>query len=132
VLRGVLTEPLWAETVAGRISAEHFTAEAHLGIAAALLGNNGAGAASAADRAQAVRSDPGNAEAVSALLIDETPLSEEGLGECVALLERQAKQRRAAELRRALEAGELDAEGALQEELRRLLGELGGRQRRED
>jgi DNA primase len=133
VLRAALTESRWAEEVSARLDAAHFSDPALQGIAAALLGNNeGPGPDSGGGRAEAVRGDPAMAEAASALLIEDAPLSDEGLESCLLSLERAWKQHRKEALMRAWEAGEIRADDPRREELVRLNTELGGRQRRDD
>lgn len=134
VLRAALSEDRWAEAVAVRLSASHFADPALQELASTLLGDGSAEGAGeeVVARAAALRADPASAELVSGLLIVETPLSDEGLEDCLRELEREWMQVRMRELGRALERGELAGDDARQDEYRRLLAELGGRRRRED
>lgn len=133
VLRAALSEERWAEQVAQRVTAEHFTDTALAGIARSLLGDNGDGETlSPAERAEKIRSDTASAVLVSELLIQEEPLDEEAVSECLTAVERNGKQRRKQFLLQAQAEGLLAPDDPRGEELRQLILELGGRQRRED
>lgn len=133
VLRAALTEDHWAARIAERVGPEQFTEPELAAVAAALLGNNESESIeAAAGRVAAVKADPAYGSLVSELVMDETPLSEEGLEHSLAALERSWKERRKRELERAYSAGELQPGDSRREEMRRLSMELGGRQRRED
>jgi DNA primase len=131
VLRAALSEDRWAELVGGWLRPEYFTEPACQEIAARLAGNNEDGLRTA-QRTAAVREDPAMAEVASALLLDEAPLSDEGLEQCMHSLEREWKTRQLEALKRAYEAGEFSADDPRREEYLRLRTELGGRSRRED
>lgn len=132
VLRAALTEGRWAEAAAARLTPGYFSVPELRPLAGALLGGADGAAEDIRDRADAVRNNPANAEAVSALLVEETPLSDAGLEECIDALERSGKQRRKQELQRAIEAGEIPPGDPRLDEYRKLAAALGGRQRRED
>ncbi|MFN3650260.1 MAG: DNA primase [Armatimonadota bacterium] len=133
VLRAALTEAYWADRAAETLSEVHFPDPEVAGLASMLFGEAGAQIApTSGERAERLRTDPASAEAVSELLIQEAPVSDEGLEECIVALDRAWRERRRTELRRAWESDELPAGDARLEELRRLNQELGGRRRRED
>ncbi|HEU4754726.1 MAG TPA: toprim domain-containing protein, partial [Armatimonadota bacterium] len=133
VLRAAVADPRWAEQVAGwGTRPEWFSGGELRALATALLGEEEGAAPDAAARAEAVCRDPAFAETLSALLLDQGPLSEEGLHHCLEVLLRAVKQARAQELQKAFGAGELGPDDPRLEELRSLRAELGGRQRRED
>lgn len=133
VLRAALSEWRWAETVAASLGPEHFTSAELQGVVRALLGNDvDESGVAPGDRAEAIRADPACAGLVSELLIEETPLSDEGLEKSLHELQRARKQDRLHELQQALEAGELTADDPRREEFKALLAELGGSRRRED
>jgi hypothetical protein len=129
VLRAALTEFRWAEWVAEYAAPEYFPDAELAGIAHRLLGNTNGGAATAAERAEKIRLDPGLAEVLSPLLVDESPLTDEGLELCLQKLEREYKQDRKAELRRSIAAGEIAADDPRLEEYQRLSAELDGLRR---
>ncbi|HTE17234.1 MAG TPA: DNA primase [Armatimonadota bacterium] len=131
VLRAALTEYRWAELVASRLTPAQFRDPAISGVAGALLGDNG-GSGPVAERVDALRGDPANAEIMSELLMDETPLCDEILEKGLVRLEQEQKQDRLRELTRAYEAGEFAPDDPRREELLRLSSEPGARQRRED
>jgi DNA primase len=131
VLRAALSEYRWAEYVANWVAAECFSAGELQGIALRLLGNNPAEAElTAAERAERIRQDPELAELVGALLLEESPLTDEGLEWCIQELEREAKLDRKRELERAVQAGEITREDPRWEEYLAIVAL--GRQRRED
>ena len=66
------------------------------------------------------------------LLMDEAPLSDEGLEECLQALHRAGDNRLLAELQRDYVEGKMSPDDPRREELRRLLAARGGKQRRED
>jgi DNA primase len=133
VLRAALTEDRWAECVVERLTAEYFEDPLYQGIANVLLGNNGVDPPlPASERAAFLRKSPEYAEKISALVLEETPLSDKGLEECVLELERGWKQKRVLELKQARDAGELGPGDPRLEEFLRLRSELGGQRRRED
>jgi DNA primase len=132
VLRAALTEYRWAEYVAGAARLEYFSEGELKGIALRLLGNNPAEEGwSPEQRAESVRLDPTAAELVSALLLDDSPLTDEGLERCLQELDREYKQDRKGELQRAIKAGEIGPGDPDWDEYLQLLAELGGK-RRED
>lgn len=127
VLRAALTELRWAEWVAEYAAPEFFPDAELAGIARRLLGNkDDGGSATPAERAEKIRLDPNLAEVLSPLLLDESPLTDEGLELCLQKLEREYKQDRKAELRRGIAAGEIAADDPRWEEYQRLSAELGG------
>jgi DNA primase len=135
VVRAALSEYRWGETVQARLRPEHFSDLRLAGLVAHLLSPTAEGAAAEgalAARAAVLQADPAYAEVVSDLLLDEAPLSDEGFLECVESLERARDEQRLAELRRLYDEGALTGEDPRRDELRALLGKLGGRQRRED
>lgn len=133
VLRALLTEDRWAQSVAGRLAPEHFADPELAGIARRVLGDEGAGATGDIfSRVEHVRADPALAGTVSALVVQDTPLSEEGLEECLRTLEAAWKQGRRDELKQAMESGDLPPGDARGEEYRCLVAELGGRHRRRE
>jgi hypothetical protein len=134
VVRAALTEYRWAErAVMQGIGPGHFEGSELSEVARALFAADPSGAEwDAGARAQAVREEPGHAELISGLLLDETPLSDEGLDNCIAALKRERDQRRRVELKALADAGRLAADDPQWEELRQLLQRMGGRSRRED
>ncbi|MCC2671455.1 MAG: hypothetical protein K0Q72_3926, partial [Armatimonadetes bacterium] len=132
VLRAALTEYRWAEYVVGAARAEYFSEGELKGIALRLLGNNPAEAEwTPEERAQGIRLDPEVAEVVSALLLEDSPVTDDGLERCLQELEREYRQDRKRELHRAIAAGEVGPGDPEWEEYLQLVAELGGR-RRED
>jgi hypothetical protein len=132
VLRAALSEFRWAEYVAEAARAEYFSDGELKGLALRLLGNNPAEAGLTPEqRAESVRMDPAAAELVSELLLEDSPVTDDGLERCLQELEREYKQDRKRELQRAIGAGEIGPGDAGWEEYLQLLAELGGR-RRED
>lgn len=141
VLRAALTEYRWAEVIAGRISEAYFSEETLRGIARDLLGHNESVENSIGElavtpdlwaRVERLRNDPASAGIVSELLMDETPLSDDGLEACLQSLEHAGKLACLKELRRAYEAGEFTPDDPRREEYLQLRKELGGHQKRED
>jgi DNA primase len=133
VLRAALSEDRWAERAAERLTPEQFATGELLGVANALLGNNGPiGSGGAVERAEAVRTDPALAHIASELLVEEAPLSEEGLEECFVALERARSEGRLRELQPLIETGEIGPGDPRFEEYRALRAQRGGRDRRED
>jgi len=130
VLRAALSEPHWAKWVADYAAPEYFPGAELAGIARRLLGDNDAvGSSTPAERAERIRLDPELAEVLSPLLLDESPVTDEGLELCLQELEREYKQDRKAELRAAIAAGEIAVNDPRWEEYQRLSAELGGRRR---
>lgn len=131
VLRAALSEYRWAEYVATWVAAECFSNGELKGIALRLLGNNPAESdLTPAERAEQIRLDPALAELVSELLLDESPLTDEGLEWCIQELERESKQDRKRELERAMKAGEITRDDPRWEEYLAIVAL--GKQRRED
>jgi len=159
LLRAALTEDGWAEWIASRVTAEQFSGPRRR-IAERLLGNNESGGppglgreqgaegrgpeprtpnaegptpdAGLAGRAEAIRNDPELAEMVSELLLQPAPISEDGLEQNLLAVERAWKEERKQGLQRAYAAGEIGPGDPGAQELKRLLVELGGSQRREE
>lgn len=129
LLRAALTEPRWAEHVGACVTPGQFS-DAALAELASLLFENKEHGESCAERVQRVQLDPAHAELISDLVMDESPISDEGLEQHLQLMERLSREARMAELMQGHKEGRLSAEE--QEELRRLLIARGGRQRRED
>ncbi|MGV3719678.1 MAG: DNA primase [Actinomycetota bacterium] len=130
VLRAALTEFRWAEWVAEYAAPEFFPDAELAGIAHRLLGNkDDGGSATPAERAEKIRLDPNLAEVLSPLLLDESPLTDEGLELCLQKLEREYKQDRKTELRRGIAAGEIAVDDPRWEEYQRLSAELDGLRR---
>lgn len=131
VLRAALSEYRWSEYVASWVAAECFSDGELKGIALRLLGNNPAEAElTAAERAEQIRLDPELAELVSQLLLDDSPLNDEGLEWCIQVLEREHKDDRLRELDRAMKAGEISRDDPRWEEYLAIVSL--GKQRRED
>jgi DNA primase len=131
VIRAALTEFRWAEWVGEYVRLEYFADPAAKGIAERLIGENAKPELSVPERAKQVQLDPELAETLSRLLLDESPLTDEGLELCLQRLELAYKQDRKSELRRQIAAGEIPPDDPRCEEYQRLCAELGGR-RRED
>ncbi len=143
VLRAALSENRWAEAVARRLTCQHFASPEWAAVAAGVLGNadgpvaeaetrGGSAAFHIHARVETVRNEPALSSVVSHLLVDETPLSDEGLEQCLHLLERSVDEARLRELDRQVTAAEIPAEDARFLEWRDLRARLGGRKRRED
>jgi DNA primase len=129
IVRAALSEPRWAERVAEVAAPEQFSDLRLVGLAALLFGP---GEDPLDARIQRIKLEPSFAETVSDLLMDEAPLSDEGLEECLQVLQRAGDNTRLAELQRLYVEGDLPADDPRREELRRLLAQRGGKQRRED
>ncbi len=129
VLRAALSEPEWAARLASAATRDHFSDPALQVLAAAFFEDPGEGSA-ASERAARILRDPAMAEQVSAVLMVDAPLSEEGFERCLTALDRDWKQRRLAALQARSVSEGLGEREAI--EIRELLSELGGRQRRED
>jgi len=124
VLRAALAEDRWAGEVARRLSVGHFSTPGLAGVAAALLsGADG----DLVERMGALREDPANAETVAELLMEEAPLSDEGLEEHLEFLIWEWKQQRKRQLLEARAREGFGAGDPRGEELVGLLAELGGR-----
>lgn len=124
LLRAAFTEYRWAEWVAEYVPLEYFTDEDLVGLAQRLLGNNPESAGlSPAERAEQIRLDPEVADQLSQLLLDDKPLTDEGLEGCLQRLEREYKQDRRKELQRMIAAGEIGTDDPRYEEYQRLLVE---------
>jgi DNA primase len=135
VLRAALTEPRWAQWVAESTTREHFREGVHQLVVRSLLPETADMAPNEVEmpaRVAQVLQNPASAEAVSALLVEETPLSDEGVGRCLMLLQREWKRGRLVQLQQELEAAPFPSDDPRRGELAELLGELGGRQYRED
>jgi DNA primase len=129
IVRAALSEPRWAERVAEIVAPEQFSDLRLVGLAALLFGP---GEDTLDGRIQRIKLEPSFAETVSDLLMDEAPLSDEGLEECLQALQRAGDNTRLAELQRLYVEGKLPHDDPRREELRRLLAARGGKQRRED
>lgn len=129
ILRAALSEIRWAEQVAERVEPEDFGDSSLAAVARLLFGKNGDGLF---ERLERVRMDPAHAETVSGLLLDEAPLSDEGMDGCLAVMDRAREERRLSELQRLHVEGELGPDDPRRAELLRLLSHRGGKQRRED
>lgn len=131
VLRAALSEYRWAEYVGSWVAPECFSDGELKGIALRLLGNDPAESTlTAAERAEQIRLDPELAELVSQLLVDDSPLTDEGLEWCIQVLEREHKDDRLRELDRAMKAGEIGRDDPRWEEYLAIVSL--GKQRRED
>jgi len=133
VVKAALQEFRWAKAVGERLRPDDFTDDALRGLVNIILGPTPYREGFAPEeRAERVQHDPEFAEIVSALLLSEEPVSDEGFELCVHLLERSRDEVRLAELRRLYGEGALEGSDPRRDELKALLGKLGGRQRRED
>ncbi len=133
LVRGMLSDERWCRDNAWRMEPEFFEDPEIMPISLALLQDDpGERVETIPLRAQEARNDPGLAGVVSDLLLEASPISEEGLESSLQLLEREWKQQRKRELLQLQEQGELGGEDPRRTELLRLMAELGGRARRED
>lgn len=129
ILRAVLSEFRWAERVEDLVEPGDFGDPSLAGLAGLLFGKKEEGLV---ERLERVRLDPGCAEVVSDLLLDEAPLSDEGLDACLEVIRRARGERRLAELLKLHDEGKLEPDDPRRAELLRLLSQRGGKQRRED
>ncbi len=132
VLRAALSEFRWAQWMAERVRPDYFSDPEIRQLAEKLLESRGGAAAGFGEQGHSVRDDPENAQLVSELLIEETPLSDEAVERAIDALVRAWKQQRQRELHAAFSRGELGLDDSRAAELRQLNAELGGKGRRED
>jgi DNA primase len=130
VMRAALTEYRWAERAAQELKVEHFVDPELAVVVHALFGD--AGVEGIVQRVDAIRSDPSFAQIASDLLIQDAPISDEGLDECLLTVRRGRDERRLMELQRIYSAGELEPGDPRLKEMLELLSRRGGKQRRED
>ncbi len=133
LLRAALAEPLWADRLALEASAALFVTEPWSELAAEILGRDGLREpASVRETLRELSDDAERSGVLSALVVEDEPVSEEGLNRCLSQLKRAAAQRRKAELWRRVESGEIRPGDAEYDEVVELRRSLGGGRARED
>lgn len=124
VLRAALTEERWADLVAREADPSLFRSSALRDLASKLIPESTE--TTAAQRSQIIRGDPALAPLISSLLLDPSPLSDEGLRTCLESLRRNRLEERRSELRSLLESGAAALDGPEAREFRELCGRLSG------